>query len=31
VAARETDGTLVGFVPKRQRAMAQLTGEGAGL
>jgi hypothetical protein len=29
VAARETDGTLVGFVPKRQRAVLALTGEGA--
>ena len=31
VAARETDGTLVGFVPKRQRLLYESAGEGAGL
>lgn len=31
VAARETDGALVGFVPKRQRSLVKLEGEGAGL
>jgi hypothetical protein len=29
LAARETDGTLVGFVPKRQRAVLVTTGEDA--
>ena len=28
VAARETNGALVGFVPKRQRAVRELVGNG---